>query len=142
MREILHHEKVALPHIVVVGDQSVGKSSVLEALSGVQLPRAQNICTRCPLELRMKHIPNSLSEYATIRCKDEPEIRIDDLSQIMSKVTDCTNHLAGTSCNVSSSPIYLTVYKQDIQEDLTLIDLPGKIKRNEFFNSLSLSLFL
>jgi hypothetical protein len=25
MREILHHEKIALPHIVVVGDQSVSK---------------------------------------------------------------------------------------------------------------------
>jgi len=30
---------VSLPSIVVVGDQSSGKSSVLEALSGVQLPR-------------------------------------------------------------------------------------------------------
>ena len=125
MREILHHEKISLPHIVVVGDQSVGKSSVLEALSGVQLPRAQNICTRCPLELRIKNVPNSLNEYATIRCQDVPEIRIEDLSQIAQKVTDCTNRLAGTKCNVSPLPIYLTVYKRDIQEDLTLIDLPG-----------------
>ncbi len=146
MREILHHEKISLPHIVVVGDQSVskvkiyclykilsfficfkvGKSSVLEALSGVQLPRAQNICTRCPLELRMKNIPISLNEYATIRCDGAPEIRINDFSEIMDKVTDCTIRLAGTQCNVSSSPIYLTVYKKDIQEDLTLIDLPGR----------------
>ncbi|CAF1162122.1 unnamed protein product, partial [Rotaria sp. Silwood1] len=51
MREILHMEKIPLPQIVVVGDQSVGKSSILEAISGVELPRAQNICTRCPLEL-------------------------------------------------------------------------------------------
>jgi GTP-binding protein EngB required for normal cell division len=32
-------QDVSLPSIVVVGDQSSGKSSVLEALSGVQLPR-------------------------------------------------------------------------------------------------------
>jgi interferon-induced GTP-binding protein Mx1 len=147
MREILHHEKISLPHIVVVGDQSVskvkiyslyqllsfficfkvGKSSVLEALSGVQLPRAQNICTRCPLELRMKNISNSLDEYATIRCADVPEITINDFSEIMDKITDYTIKLAGTQCNVSSSPIYLTVYKRDIQEDLTLIDLPGRL---------------
>lgn len=126
MREILHKEKISLPHIVVVGDQSVGKSSVLEAISGVQLPRAQNICTRCPLELRMKNIPDTLREYATIRCEGVNEIRFEDFSQIAQKVTHCTNRLAGTQTNVSSSPIYLTVYKKDIQEDLTLIDLPGK----------------
>lgn len=103
----------------------VGKSSVLEALSGVQLPRAQHICTRCPLELRMKNIPSSLDEYATIRCDGVPEIRINNFSEIMNKVSDCTIRLAGTQLNVSSSPIYLTVYKTDIQEDLTLIDLPG-----------------
>jgi len=73
----------------------------------------------------MKNISTNLNEYATIRCDGVPEIRIDDLSEIMNQVTDCTIRLAGTQCNVSSSPIYLTVYKKDIQEDLTLIDLPG-----------------
>ncbi|UJR20927.1 hypothetical protein I4U23_024036 [Adineta vaga] len=115
MREILHHEKIPLPHIVVVGDQSVGKSSVLEALSGVQLPRAQNICTRCPFELRMKHIPFSLDEYATIRCDGVSEIKINDFSEIANAVTNCTNKLAGLEHGVSSSPIYLTVYKNNIQ---------------------------
>ncbi|CAF4603734.1 unnamed protein product [Rotaria sp. Silwood1] len=129
MRETLHYEKISLPHIVVVGDQSVGKSSVLEALSGVQLPRAQNICTRCPLELRMKNIPFNQTEYATIRCEGIPEIKINKFSEIMKRITDCTVQLAGATNNVSSKPIYLTVYKKDIQADLTLIDLPG-ITRN------------
>jgi hypothetical protein len=105
----------------------VGKSSVLEALSGVQLPRAQNICTRCPLELRMKSISSNLTEYATIRCEGVAEIRINQFSEIMTKVTDCTVKLAGSNFNVSSLPIYLTVYKKDIPVDLTLIDLPGNL---------------
>jgi GTPase SAR1 family protein len=129
MREILHEEKVTLPEIVVVGDQSVGKSSVLEAISGIQLPRAQNICTRCPLELRMKTTQDK--EYATVRgsvdCTNEK--RIDDLTKIADEVTRLTSEIAGEGVNVSSHPIYLTVYKRDIPYDLTLIDLPG-ITRN------------
>ncbi|CAF0866737.1 unnamed protein product [Adineta ricciae] len=129
MREILHHEKISLPHIVVVGDQSVGKSSVLEALSGIQLPRAQNICTRCPLELRMKSIPLHEEEYATIRCEGADETTIHNFADIMNLVTNYTVRLTGNKSNVTSKPIYLTVYKRSIQADLTLIDLPG-ITRN------------
>ena len=131
MREILHEEKVALPEIVVVGDQSVGKSSVLEAISSIQLPRAQNICTRCPLELRLKAAQNE--EYATIRSgvdfTNENDKRINDLANIADEITRLTSQIAGEGVNVSSHPIYLTVYKEDMPYDLTLIDLPG-ITRN------------
>ncbi|CAF4334423.1 unnamed protein product [Rotaria socialis] len=129
MREILHGEKITLPEIVVVGDQSVGKSSVLEAISGIQLPRAQNICTRCPLELRMKTAQDK--EYATIRSSvgSTAEMRIDDLTKIADEVTRLTSEIAGKGFDVSPNPIYLTVFKRDILYDLTLIDLPG-ITRN------------
>lgn len=130
MREILHNEKITLPEIVVVGDQSVGKSSVLEAISGIQLPRAQNICTRCPLELRMKSTTGS--EYAVIRSskKSEDEAKtLNDMNAIGDAVTQLTKEIAGEGTNVSSTPIYLTVYKRNIPFDLTLIDLPG-ITRN------------
>lgn len=41
------------PRIVVIGDQSAGKSSVLEAISGVQLLRGTGVVTRAPIELRL-----------------------------------------------------------------------------------------
>jgi GTP-binding protein EngB required for normal cell division len=47
------HFDLDLPTIVFIGDQSTGKSSVLEALSNVQLPRSDGTCTRCPTELRL-----------------------------------------------------------------------------------------
>ncbi|KAF8323493.1 P-loop containing nucleoside triphosphate hydrolase protein [Cantharellus anzutake] len=41
---------VSLPQICVLGSQSVGKSSLIESISGVALPRASGTCTRCPTE--------------------------------------------------------------------------------------------
>ncbi|QIX01543.1 hypothetical protein AMS68_007060 [Peltaster fructicola] len=38
----------SLPKFIVVGDQSAGKSSIVEALCQVQVPRAAGTCTRCP----------------------------------------------------------------------------------------------
>ena len=42
-----------IPQVVVVGDQSVGKSSLLELLSGFQLPAGTGIVTRCPIVLQL-----------------------------------------------------------------------------------------
>lgn len=55
---------VSLPQIIVCGDQSSGKSSVLEAISGVSFPIKGNLCTRFPTELilrKSKHVGVSVS---------------------------------------------------------------------------------
>ena len=48
------HYGVSLPQIIVCGDQSSGKSSVLEAISGVAFPTKSEICTRFPTELILR----------------------------------------------------------------------------------------
>jgi len=45
---------IILPKIVVIGKQSSGKSSLIEALSEVKLPRDMGACTRCPMEVRLR----------------------------------------------------------------------------------------
>lgn len=79
----------------------------------------------------MKKAPHNTQDYATIRCDGINEVTINDLSEIANKVIECTNFLTGNLTGVSSSPIFLTVYKQDIQDDLTLIDLPGRTYINQ-----------
>ena len=73
----------------------------------------------------MKSAPPDSVDYATIRCDGIEELTLSNLSEIAHRVTECTNLLTGNLVNVSSSPIFLTVYKREIQDDLTLIDLPG-----------------
>lgn len=44
---------VSLPSLVLVGDQSAGKSSLMSGLAGLNLPRSEGVCTRCPIHIRV-----------------------------------------------------------------------------------------
>ncbi|KAG8921682.1 hypothetical protein FRC03_012789 [Tulasnella sp. 419] len=46
--------ELPLPQIAVIGSQSVGKSSLIESMSGITLPRDSGTCTRCPMECRLE----------------------------------------------------------------------------------------
>jgi hypothetical protein len=43
----------SLPTIALVGNQSSGKSSLIEAISTIKLPKDIGTCTRCPMEVRL-----------------------------------------------------------------------------------------
>ncbi|KAF9264314.1 P-loop containing nucleoside triphosphate hydrolase protein [Marasmius fiardii PR-910] len=53
--ESLSHSSFELniPKIAVIGDQSSGKSSLVEAISKITVPRDGGTCTRCPMECTM-----------------------------------------------------------------------------------------
>ncbi|KAK7564001.1 P-loop containing nucleoside triphosphate hydrolase protein [Phyllosticta citricarpa] len=57
----INHVAGNTPKIVVVGDQSAGKSSVINAISGIQVPRSSGTCTRCPMQITLtdKQEPNA-----------------------------------------------------------------------------------
>lgn len=42
----------SLPELVLVGDQSAGKSSIMSAIAGLNLPHNTGVCTRCPVHIR------------------------------------------------------------------------------------------
>ncbi|KAG6333571.1 hypothetical protein ID866_5520 [Astraeus odoratus] len=46
---------IDLPMIAVIGSQSAGKSSLIESISGITLPRLSGTCTRCPTECKLTH---------------------------------------------------------------------------------------
>ncbi|KAH8092249.1 P-loop containing nucleoside triphosphate hydrolase protein [Cristinia sonorae] len=53
LRAIGAQADLDLPRIVVIGNQSAGKSSLVEAISGINVPRDAGTCTRCPMECRL-----------------------------------------------------------------------------------------
>uniref|UniRef100_A0A7S2N5B3 Dynamin GTPase n=2 Tax=Helicotheca tamesis TaxID=374047 RepID=A0A7S2N5B3_9STRA len=110
--------------IVVVGDQSHGKTSLLEAISGVDLPRGEGIQTRVPLVLQLRETITS-EEYALIKIasSNSSAERI-SLDKIGSEVYHYTKKAAGQGKDVKDEPIELKIFRRD-QDDLTLIDLPG-----------------
>ncbi|XP_054831032.1 interferon-induced GTP-binding protein Mx1-like isoform X2 [Eublepharis macularius] len=114
---------LGLPAIAVIGDQSSGKSSVLEALSGVSLPRGSGIVTRCPLELKLKKLQHTKGWQGKIVYKDT-EQELTSPSQVEDAIIRAQNAMAGKGVGISHELISLEIASPDVP-DLTLIDLPG-----------------
>ncbi|KDQ15868.1 hypothetical protein BOTBODRAFT_54352 [Botryobasidium botryosum FD-172 SS1] len=121
-------DSLKLPSIVVIGSQSSGKSSVLEAIVGHEfLPKGNNMVTRRPIELTLIHTPatdGNAAEYGEF-----PALglgKITDFKQIQKTLLDLNLAVPASEC-VSDKPIDLRIYSPHVP-DLTLIDLPGYIQ--------------
>uniref|UniRef100_A0A2P2MPS2 Uncharacterized protein MANES_07G041100 n=1 Tax=Rhizophora mucronata TaxID=61149 RepID=A0A2P2MPS2_RHIMU len=121
---------IELPQVAVVGSQSSGKSSVLEALVGRDfLPRGNDICTRRPLVLQLlqtkrKHdgIEEEWGEFLHL-----PGKQFYDFSEIRREIQAETNKEAGGNKGVSDKQIRLKIFSPNVL-DITLVDLPGITK--------------
>ncbi|KAK8645260.1 hypothetical protein V6N13_119103 [Hibiscus sabdariffa] len=121
---------IPIPRMAVVGSQSSGKSSVLEALVGRDfLPRGCDICTRRPLVLTLENLhPNSddngveRGEFGHL-----PGDRFYDFSQIRREIQAETERKAGCNKGVSEEEIILKISSPNVL-NMVLIDLPGITK--------------
>ncbi|XP_053505848.1 interferon-induced GTP-binding protein Mx1-like isoform X2 [Ictalurus furcatus] len=125
LRPLGVEKDLALPAIAVIGDQSSGKSSVLEALSGVALPRGGDIVTRCPLELKMKKSRQKDFWHGKIKYKDI-ERDIADPADVERWIRKAQNEIVG-ALGMSDELISLEVTSTNAP-DLTFIDLPGIVR--------------
>ncbi|TXT08669.1 hypothetical protein VHUM_02797 [Vanrija humicola] len=124
-------DALKLPSIVVIGSQSSGKSSVLEAIVGHEfLPKGDNMVTRRPIELTLIHTPanktsNQPTEYGVF--PDMPHLgKVTNFSQIQKTLTDLNLSVPAELC-VTDEPIHLQIHSPNVP-DLTLIDLPGYVQ--------------
>ncbi|KAK9120712.1 hypothetical protein Syun_018329 [Stephania yunnanensis] len=122
---------IELPQVAVVGSQSSGKSSVLEALVGRDfLPRGSDICTRRPLVLQLVKTSRRADGSAGEEYGEFlhlPQRKFFDFTEIRREIQAETDREAGGNKGVSDKQIRLKIYSPNVL-DITLVDLPGITK--------------
>ncbi|KAH8435414.1 uncharacterized protein LDX57_013044 [Aspergillus melleus] len=140
---------LSLPQLVVCGDQSAGKSSVLEALTEIPFPRKDNLCTRYPTEIILRHgtsdslqirvIPDperSPEEQESIKAFRETITSFDQLPQVMEKAMELMG-IGGADDDEGSNDNHRRAFARDVlsveiegpnRPQLTVVDLPGIVQ--------------
>uniref|UniRef100_A0A0B7KRL1 GED domain-containing protein n=1 Tax=Bionectria ochroleuca TaxID=29856 RepID=A0A0B7KRL1_BIOOC len=138
---------VDLPQLIVVGQQSSGKSSVLEGLTGLPFPRDSSLCTRFATQIifrralrksisaRIIPFKDSCSEHQEKmkdwRRDELTELDPDSFAGIMREVID----LMGVGSNQEpgspafSKDVLVLEIADPTQEHFSVIDVPGTFKR-------------
>ncbi|KAI6365428.1 hypothetical protein MCOR25_005355 [Pyricularia grisea] len=126
---------VDLPEIIVCGDQSAGKSSVLEAISGHPFPTRDGLCTRFVTELVLRW--DHVSKFK-VSIKPGPERTAEDAARLrdfcdtlapntpLDEVIEAAKDAMGlgTSKRFSTDVLRVEISGPD-QAHLTMVDLPG-----------------
>lgn len=141
-------DHVALPQLVVCGDQSAGKSSVLEGISGIPFPRQDGLCTRFATEIVLRHAPQANRMTATITphlSRDDEEKRrfasfrmeFRDFTELPEIIEAAAQSMGiRTSEDQTDAPAFAAdVLRLELVGNtglhLTIVDLPGLISVSE-----------
>ena len=129
---------ISLPQLVVCGDQSAGKSSVLEAISGVAFPTKDNLCTRFATEVVLRRDAKSSVHVTILPDEDRTDEEKEDLRGFQAPTStlkelpdlvELTKDKMGLNRNTKafSKDILRMELSGPNQPHLTLVDLPGLI---------------
>lgn len=131
-------EFVFLPQIVVCGDQSSGKSSVLEAISGVPFPRSDTLCTRFATEVILQEAPTAKAVVSIVPSQDASDAdrqrllhfketlhQLEDLPHIIERAKSEMGITA--TGNAFSKHVLRVEISGHEKPKLTVVDLPGLI---------------
>ncbi|KAI1355933.1 P-loop containing nucleoside triphosphate hydrolase protein [Xylaria sp. FL0043] len=141
---------VDLPQIVVCGDQSSGKSSVLQAISGMSFPIKDGLGTRFATELILRHVPDESPETCRVSIQPGNDRSLEDRKRLedfrYSKIPEesnigtiieeaktvmglseklSTDRITGDQTKTLSSDVLRIELSGPAQPHLTIVDLPG-----------------
>jgi interferon-induced GTP-binding protein Mx1 len=140
---------VDLPMIAVMGDTSSGKSSLLSMISTIELPKSEQLTTRCPIMLQMHHAEETVATIG-VQWKDKcsssdadtfeiKTVNASNWHEITSLITDAQDHIIRITGKEVARDIVSIDMRGPHCENLTLIDLPGIVRSTGIGESSSLS---
>lgn len=113
LRIELGAEGIECPGVLVVGAQSAGMSSVLERLTGIAFPRAENTCTRVPtiVQLQTNSLLDEPKAYVS-RTADFQNAEICDcMGEIQEQILKRTHQTVEEGNPIEDEPIYIRYKK-------------------------------
>ncbi|KAF2874980.1 P-loop containing nucleoside triphosphate hydrolase protein [Massariosphaeria phaeospora] len=132
--------EAGLPQLIVCGDQSSGKSSVLEALTRVRFPTKSSVCTTFPTELRLRREPRSQIscriKAAASRTVEEKERlarfqasfeSAEKFPELITAARECLSTGAKNNANAFFEDVLEVEIVGPQLAPLTIVDLPGLI---------------
>lgn len=115
-------KQYSLPKVIVIGNESTGKSSLLENITKCQLfPRDSKLCTKCPVHVKLTH---GSSKYI-VSLPDtnfNKVIEIENKHDIYTIISDYMNKLP--TDHISETEITIDITDNDIPT-FEFYDLPG-----------------
>jgi GTPase SAR1 family protein len=159
LRDSDMEELIKLPKIVLIGNQSAGKSSLIEAISQIKVPRASGTCTRCPMEVILSCSPEQWQAKVSLRLSPEDprshpsstlpfvetfnkgeitlilrraQLAVLDPNKPLKGFLDLTERQCeeySPALRFSDSIVVLEISGADV--DVTFIDLPGIISNSD-----------
>ncbi|KAJ6284185.1 P-loop containing nucleoside triphosphate hydrolase protein [Bipolaris maydis] len=133
---------VELPQLIVCGDQSSGKSSILKAITEIPFPRKENLCTRFTTKIILRRSASSTSTITITPDKLRPKSEqaklksfskaINDFSQLPDIIEEATQAIGlgvvgGINSRAFSRDVLSVKITSPARPQLTLVDLPGLI---------------
>lgn len=112
---------VRIPRIAVVGNQSSGKTSLLEAMGSIHnlFEKMAGMATKRPTHIYLNKIAEGEKDYVKVGKLGE---KIYDMDKARQRIRE-ENNIDG----ISSDPLDVAIYSANIAYSCTLVDLPGFI---------------
>ncbi|CZS92479.1 related to vacuolar sorting protein VPS1, dynamin, and related proteins [Rhynchosporium agropyri] len=141
---------VSLPQLVVVGDQSSGKSSVLEGLTNLPFPRDSGLCTRFPTQIVFKRSVTSRKEVSIMAAHGQEQSKTDAIamfgkiqltsfdensfSNLLAKASECMGlPYPGKQRDDNMDSFSHNILKFELSgpeyENFSVVDLPGLFRK-------------